>query len=171
MREITGDLFAVQADAICITTNGYIKANGENVMGKGCAFQLSKLYPQAPRILGQELRKHGNCVNYLLKHNGAHVFSFPVKPVSIVMEHEGEVVRHMRNKFKPGDTVPGWACVADIDTIFRSAHQLLEIVNQGEFQNVVIPRPGCGAGELNWSDVKPVLDSILDDRFAAITFD
>jgi hypothetical protein len=36
---------------------------------------------------------------------------------------------------------------------------------------VVLPRPGCGAGELDWTRfVRPALTALLDDRFVAITF-
>ena len=41
MKEIRGDLFTQEADTICITTNGFVKANGECVMGRGCAKQLA----------------------------------------------------------------------------------------------------------------------------------
>ena len=29
MKEVRGELFTQEADAICITTNGFVKANGE----------------------------------------------------------------------------------------------------------------------------------------------
>ena len=38
------------------------------------------------------------------------------------------------------------------------------------WSKVLIPRPGCGYGELNWQDIKPLLESILDDRFISVTF-
>ena len=37
MKEITGNLFDQTADAICITTNGFVKDNGRCVAGRGCA--------------------------------------------------------------------------------------------------------------------------------------
>jgi hypothetical protein len=37
------------------------------------------------------------------------------------------------------------------------------------WQHIVMPRPGCGNGGLDWADVEPVLSKLLDDRFTVIT--
>jgi len=54
--------------------------------------------------------------------------------------------------------------------IKTSATQLVVITNVYGWHKVVLPRPGCGAGELSWPAVKAELDQILDDRFYSITF-
>jgi len=169
MIEKYGDCFDEQADAICITTNGFVKKNGENVMGKGCAKAASLIFPELPKILGDKILMYGNNVHELIKNNNTTILSFPVKPQYKIMESPNDVVRHMRNKFKIGDSVPGWACVADIEIISNSAHQLLNLTNERGWGKVVLPRPGCGAGELEWESVKVVLDDILDDRFVLMT--
>ena len=47
MRERIGvDLF--EFPVIAITTNGFVKATGECVMGRGCALTAKRLYPQLP---------------------------------------------------------------------------------------------------------------------------
>jgi len=43
MKELRGNLFHTPCDVICITTNGFVKRNGEAVMGRGCAVQHSSL--------------------------------------------------------------------------------------------------------------------------------
>jgi hypothetical protein len=36
-------------------------------------------------------------------------------------------------------------------------------------ENVLVPRPGCGNGQLDWEDVKPILLDHFDDRFIVVT--
>ena len=76
----------------------------------------------------------------------------------------------MRSRFKAGDTVPGWACIASLDIIEDSAKAVVRAADKYQWHNVIIPRPGCGAGELNWSTVKSVLEKHLDDRFNVISY-
>lgn len=76
----------------------------------------------------------------------------------------------MQDKFSSGELVPGWASVASIDLIRHSAYELYAIAVKKNWSSVVIPRPGCGAGELDWFSVKAVLDRALDSRFYVITF-
>ena len=37
------------------------------------------------------------------------------------------------------------------------------------WETVVLPRLGCGLGQLRWDDVKPILERYLDDRFIVLT--
>lgn len=169
MKQIKGDLFEIDCDALCITTNGFVKSNGYAVMGMGCAKQLAQFDIHAPLKLGSAIRTHGNIVQ-LIDNYGVPVYAFPVKPMRRVAEHATDAVTHMRNKFKHGDVIPGWACVADINIITKSAHELLALANEHGWQKVILPRAGCGAGELSWDDVYPILNDILDDRFYAVTY-
>lgn len=166
MREKTQDLW--EANVVCITTNGFVKANGECVMGRGCAKQAATRYPELPAQLGSLIRKYGNRVfNLSIKSDGKRILSFPVKPVSVVFNGKN-AVKHMRSRFRMGDTVPGWAAVADLAIIEESAKQLLALANKLNLDEVFLPRPGCGAGELSWTAVKPVLEKYLDDRFVVV---
>ena len=168
MKLAKGNLFQLPCDALCITTNGFVKANGECVMGKGCAKQLVTYYPQAPRLLGQRIKQNGNVVQCFM-HAGVPIIAFPVKPISAVFDGTNAVA-HMAIKFKLGDTIPGWACKADINIIIESANQLRAIADRDNLTNIILPYAGCGAGELDWTDVYPILNSILDDRFTAVTY-
>lgn len=143
MKEDIGNLWTYSADAIVITTNGFVKNNGEAVMGRGCAREAALKYPQLSTMLGRSLQTSGNRVfHYWLNE---HVLTMPVK-------------HHWREK-------------ADIDLIEKSAKQLILHADGWEWEKIVMPRPGCGNGQLNWKDVKPMLEEILDDRFVAITYE
>jgi len=170
MKQIRGNLFNQECDAFCVTTNGFVKNNGEAVMGKGCAKTLAEYFPRVPLLLGHEIDRKGNRVNRIMVHEGREILSFPVKPARSKIRKSSEVVKHMQSQFRAGSNVPGWACVADIQIIARSALELVEMADQYGWEKVVIPRPGTGHGELSWEDVCPVLEEILDDRFYIITF-
>ena len=174
MKNIKGDLFeqlnSPDVDAVCITTNGFVKSNGSAVMGRGCAFTAKQRFPLLDVVLGRHLREKGNVVSKLMRIGKVELLAFPVKPDYIRFSDDHDVVAHMHNKFRHGDKVPGWACVADIDIIRQSAYELEEMATANNWNKVIIPRPGCGAGELDWNIVELVLQEILDDRFYAITF-
>ena len=170
MLEIYGNLFQEPADVICITTNGYVRTDGTAVMGKGCAREAVNLVPGIEHTLGSAIKRNGNVPNYLARSNGTNMYSFPVKPDSDIYRGDN-VVSHMANKFRQGQSVPGWACKADINIIRASAERMVVLADKYGWKKVVIPRPGCGAGELDWhNSIKPMLTNILDDRFHIITF-
>ena len=171
MKELTGNLFNYigLVDAICITTNGFYESNGEYVMEKGYAKTFTKLFPGAPKFLGDVIRLKGNVVIPLICTKGTVICTFPVKPVSELFTGSN-AVKHMLYRFKIGDQVPGWACIADPELIEKSAIQLVELADMAEWKSIILPRPGCGAGELSWFDIKPVLDKHFDDRFFSVIF-
>ena len=115
MIEATGDIFDADADAVCVTTNGFVKVNGGAVMGRGCAKQLADYFPKVKAVLGFHLRQEGNIPHWLLNHNDIDVWSFPVKPAKVkALPDKSNVVRHWRNKCVVGGYVPGFAAVADL---------------------------------------------------------
>ena len=171
MLEAKGDIFKTDCDAVCITTNGFIKYNGDAVMGKGCALQATKIIEGLATILGASLLVDGNSVIPLLTKNSTVLVSFPVKDIAeLAALDKSNIVTHMRNKFSIGHKVPGWACVARTDIIVRSAHELVKLADELGWKHVVLPRPGCGAGELVWENVRYLIEPILDDRFTCMTF-
>ena len=170
MKQITGDLFNMQGfDIKVITTNGFVKNNGEAVMGRGCAKPASKMWSELPAYLGKQIREHGNHVHHIAsiktskahfeldKANSYELYSFPVKPT---WERQN------------GKLIPGWACKAQLELIARSAHELVKIVGNLSLKEpaVLLPRPGCGNGERTWKEVEPILNEILDNRFTTTTF-
>lgn len=146
MIEVVGDLWTYPADARVITTNGFVKKNGEAVMGRGTAAQAVKRWPAIAITLGVCLQYHpsGN-VPYMLASpplTDVDLWSFPVK----------------HNFWEKADLV----------LIEKSARFFLMVAENMGYQTIVMPRPGCGNGQLTWEEVKPVIEPILDDRFHII---
>lgn len=169
MRDLTGvDLFEIDVQAVCITTNGFVKQNGLAVMGRGCAYELAQLFPYAPKLLGAAIRRHGNITQAIFMSNDVIVLAFPVKPDWVIYDGNN-VVAHAAHHYRIGQKVPGFHAKADIELIKQSAIQLLAWANEGNYTSIALPRVGCGAGELSWDVVYPILNSILDDRFIAVT--
>lgn len=145
MKHITGNIFNIKdADAICVPTNGIVKANGELVMGAGLALQFKNKYLGLAYRLGKKVKKFGNRVNTdWVSYDSRTIVSFPTK-------HD-------------------WREPSDLDLIVKSAVELAELAEQKKWTKVVLPRVGTGLGQLPWEQVKAVLEPILDDRFLIIT--
>lgn len=122
-----------------ITTNGYINSYGNLTMGAGNAKQASNKFPGLSRQLAALVRVKGNRVHVLEERKGYRLITFPVKRV--------------------------WDERADLDLISTSAEQLLYLT--GVFKNClfILPRPGCGNGDLDWEEVKPLLVHLPDNVF------
>lgn len=173
----------LKPDVFAITTNGFVKSNGEAVMGRGCAKMAATKFKDLPHELGTWISCNGNHVwvinSYMPSENSfarrlskiVNIVSFPVKSIAErCLPDKSNVVVHMRSKYNPDDTVPGWACRASLTLIEQSTIELKDLIfRSGCWSCVVLPRPGCGAGELDWKDVKPILEKHLDDRFYVIS--
>lgn len=147
MKEIRGNAWSIvdDYDALCITTNGYIKKNQECVMGRGIALEAKNRIPSLPKSLGLLITRNGNNVHQLSpKYRNTVIVSYPVKH--------------------------NWWESADVELIERSAHQLIKLTDEQSWNKVLLPRPGCGNGKLKWSKVKLILEPILDDRFYVISY-
>ena len=147
-----GNIFDLPQDneAVCVTTNGIVKANGDAVMGAGIALQANRHFNLAPR-LGQYINQYGNRAFNLGLYQRVtlqgtftfNIFSFPTK-------HD-------------------WKNDSDINLICRSAEQLMEMCTKFNVTKCYLTPPGCGCGKLNWENtVKPWLSQILDDRFVVV---
>lgn len=152
MLEEVGDLWSLPADARIITTNGDTNNKGEAVMGRGCALEAKQKSMGIDRALGHLLKTFGNKPRFLLTPGDVLDDGTPCTLLTFPVKH------HWRDK-------------ADLDLIKSSAN-IIEDMITAVFENkkvrVVMPRPGCGNGHLDWANVKPILDPILDDRFIAV---
>ena len=140
MIEAKGNLWGYPADWRCITTNGFIKNDGTAVMGRGCALEAKKKYPQLPKILAQHIKDFGNVLGVIFD---LHLITFPVKH--------------------------NWWEKADLNLIQKSTDSLSEWIYNHKSEVIVMPKPGCGNGNLNWKDVKPIV-SYLPDNVVIIDF-
>ncbi len=141
MLEECGDLWRLPADFRCITTNGAYRSNGRAIMGKGVALQARNRYHDIEAILGSLIKKYGNHVFYL----GYNLISFPTKI--------------------------HWRSDADIFLIKRSAQELVALLKNNSAKRVLMTRPGCGNGNLQWSEVKIAIQDILSDNKFVIVHD
>jgi hypothetical protein len=134
--------FTDPGTAIVVTTNGYVKHNGDAVMGRGVALQAAEYEPKLPGWLGAAIRRDGNHV-FMFQVGRYYVYTMPVK-------------HHWRER-------------ADELLIARSASELVVVARAHGWDQVVVPRPGCGNGGLLWSDVKPIVEPLFDDRYLVVT--
>lgn len=144
-------------DAIVITTNGYVKKNGELVMGRGIALDAKNRYPGLAKWAGTLVQHWGAEGIFVFEDPNweykGYIINFPVKPA-----------------YGPNGE-PGWRVKADIDMIERSAKELTDTINKSwknTITKIIMPRPGCGNGGLRWEQVKPVIEPYLDDRFTVM---
>ncbi|MDO3378986.1 ADP-ribose-binding protein [Geoalkalibacter halelectricus] len=139
MHEITGNIWDHLGQAIVvITTNCTVDRRGRAVMGRGCAGQALTYFPDLTERLG-----------HLLQHQGAQVHDLGNGLVSFPVEETA------------------WS-LPDPRLIRQSARQLRELADQRGWSKIIVPRPGCGGGGLEWRHVKPLLKDYFDDRFHII---
>lgn len=143
MKEVKGNIWYYwdkKNTFIVIPTNGYVKRNGQAVMGRGCALQAVQRVPHLPRYLGRLIEEYGNKVF----QTAMGIVSFPVKH--------------------------NWWEKADLTLIEESCKRLVDLSTLPGFKDstFVMPRVGCGNGKLDWEDVKPILEKYLGERFLIV---
>ena len=137
MKEILGNIwdFHAQGNWIVITTNGVVKRDGSAVMGRGVAEQAKARFPDLAFALGKKLTRSGNHVWTFSKFK---IVTFPVKQV--------------------------WQKPAHLDLIRQSCLELNSLFSAINIEPLYIVRPGCGNGQLAWSEVRPILISHIDPK-------
>jgi hypothetical protein len=108
------------------------------VIGRGCARQALEYFPDLAEDLGRLLQKQAARVHDL----GYGLVAFPVEETA-------------------------WS-LPDLRLIRQSAQQLRDLADENGWSRVIVPRPGCGGGGLDWHAVKPVLLEHFDERFYVI---
>lgn len=168
MLEARGNILDVDCDAVVVTTNGFVTKNGKCVMGRGIAKQIADIFPSLPFTLAKHIKEHGNNLAvFKFPEINECIITFPVKP-EFVINDGTNIVNHA--KYAIGSKVPGFHAKAQIEIIEKSLQQLVKTTDIKGWTNVVLPRIGCGAGELDWKDIKPLCEKYLDDRFTAMTW-
>lgn len=129
-----------RADLICVTTNGMTKRDGTLVMGAGIALQARNLFPELGKLWGEHVRREGNIPCFSFVQKGTVIASLPTK-------HD-------------------WRDKSDLALIEASVRSIERLCTKAYLTKNLLPPPGCGHGGLNWQkEVKPLLETILDERF------
>lgn len=168
MKERKVDLFETLyedgVDAICITTNGHYTRGGLAVMGGGCAKIAADKWPEVPKKLGKLLRQFGTNVPFVI---GA------VDKGANHIDITREMIRNKEYKclIFSYPTINNLVDGANLQLIKQSAAIMVDYANQFDLKGIVCGRMGSGIGGLSWSDVKPAVENILDDRFTIVSFD
>lgn len=168
MKEIKKDLFECisdqDVDAICITTNGHYTKGGLAVMGGGCAGEAAKRWPEVPRRLGKMLKTFMSNIPYVIgavNENGDH----------LELTKELMDQRQYKCLIFSFPTINNLVDGSNIQLIKQSATIMMDYANRYTLKQIILGRPGVGIGGLMWSDVKPEIEKILDDRFIVVSFE
>lgn len=135
MLEINGNIFDYESyenTALCIPTNSMVKKDGSSraVMGAGVAKIARDKYFGCDIVLGAILEK-----------KGALVKQFWAEPNLIAFF-----------------TKEDWKKSSSLELIEKSCQELVALQEIKKFKNIYLPRVGCGLGNLEWQDVKPILE-------------
>ncbi len=138
-------------EIVCVTTNGFIKKNGQGVLGRGNALAMATAIPQLPANLAAHIKKNGNVVGPIFKR----IISFPVKPS---FGNYDQVLDKMKYMYKQDQKIPGYHCKASLELIEQSMIQLIDFINKFNLEKVYLPVPGVNNGELKLENVTPILE-------------
>jgi hypothetical protein len=128
-----------ETDAFCITTNSYIRKDGEVVMGRGIAKQTKNLFEDLPLALGNKI-----------KNRCGHLGTYGVLPTNR-NENDKFVAFQVKTHFKNDATV---------SLIENSAKILGRMAFKYQDKRFDLNFPGIGNGGLNQSEVKPVVEDL-----------
>lgn len=148
MQEMDGNLWDFyglsEQHIACITTNGFVKTNGECVMGRGCAREARDKFPGLAELVGSIIKSVGNHVYWFMNDGNKRIATFPTKH--------------------------NWWEKSDIELIQQSAGELGRIAGRYPDHIFYLPRPGCGNGQLTWDDVKPAIKDLLPDNVIVVNY-
>ena len=129
---------------LCLLTNGDTNKLRLAIMGKGVARQAKNKYTGLAALLGQKIITWGNAPYGGLLSRTPMLYSFPTK-------------YHWRDTH------------ASLELIKWSTQALNKFIRHtGRGRTVLLPRPGCGNGKLNWEDIEPIV-SILPENVWLVT--
>ena len=136
IKLVKGNLLEAEAEALVNTVNCI------GVMGKGIALQFKQAFPENFKAY------YKACKNSEVKPG--RVFTFPtgkmINPKYII---NFPSKRHWKGKAK----------IQDIEAGLRN---LVEVIRKLEIESIAIPPLGCGNGGLEWSRVRPLIESALN---------
>lgn len=131
-----------KTDAFCITTNSYIRNDGEVVMGRGIAKQAKELFDDLPLALGKKIEK--TC---------GHLGTYGVMP-SNRSEIDQMVAFQVKTHFKND---------ADLSLIEQSTKSLGQIAHKYSERRFDLNFPGIGNGGRSQDEVMPIVEQLPDN--------
>ena len=136
MKEVEGDIWEMEG-LKCILTNCLVR-EGRLIMGAGIAKECKDRYPEIDKSWGFLVHKYGACTIF---EKRSKLVIFPTK-------------------INPSE-------MSSLALIKSSALRLRSLWETGaldEYETILLPRPGCGLGGLDWNtQVKPALEPLLED--------
>ena len=130
---IEGDIFESPAQVIVNTVNTV------GVMGKGLALSFKRRYPEMFERYKRACEKHLLSTGKLmLFYEADHwILLFPTKE--------------------------NWRNPSKMEYIQKGLQKFVDTYAEKNITSIAFPRLGCGNGELNWNDVKPLMEHYLKD--------
>lgn len=130
------------SDAFCITTNSYIRNDGEVVMGRGIAKQAKNLFDDLPLALGNKIEE--SC---------GHLGTYGILP-SNRNDIDKMVAFQVKTHFKNDATV---------GLIENSAKALGRMAHKYDGKRFDLNFPGIGNGGRDQSEVMPIVKELPDN--------
>lgn len=129
-------------DAFCITTNSYIRNDGEVVMGRGIAKQAKQLFEDLPLALGNKIEE--SC---------GHLGTYGLMP-SNRSKIDQMVAFQVKTHFKND---------ADLSLIEGSAKALGQMAYTYSDRRFDLNFPGIGNGGRSQDEVMPIVEQLPDN--------
>jgi hypothetical protein len=140
---------AIQNDtnAIVCTTNNVVRKNGSLVMGRGIAKEFKERFKYLEWNWGEIVQN--------IKDDGEEDYHLLVSGPRRLEHAQVYVVGLQTKRF--------WGEDSPIDLVVKSCNRLKELASLLNWKKVVMPKPGCGNGNLKWREVKKLIN--MDNRF------
>lgn len=131
-------------DGIVCTINQMIKKDGCLIMGAGIAKQFAEKFPKLPEIWGDHVQNKQSYITTIFT---------PLNKLGY--ENQDKYVIGLPTKIH-------FAYNSDIGVIKNSCAVLRAGIEALGLQKVLMPKPGCGLGKLEWDNVKSEIESFLN---------
>lgn len=192
MREEKGDIWTFikenKVNFILCPVNGWINDKTKKVpFGAGFAAQIKEKYPGVEALLASFILSYEKRDGYTRaeKANIPYIIEYPLGGDPVIVSFPSKPqwcwdVYDLISKYRPavigpveesGGPWPGWQSKSLITLIARSAklfRAYIDDLQSSEPLITVLPRVGCGLGELRWEEVKGILNKYFDERFISI---
>lgn len=137
-------------NAIVCTTNNVVRKNGSLVMGRGSAKDFKEKFKYLDWNWGQIVADHAD--------NGIEDYHLLITGPRR-LDHAQIYLVGLQTK-------RSWVDDSPMELVVKSCEKLKQLADLMSWRKIVMPRPGCGNGNLRWREVKKEIQ--LDKRFVVI---